>query len=85
MAGPYADARPVRSVGPDHPSISAVLPTRRLPLGGDLPNVAARLTEAGGPRSPWAVHRAVQQLHPTLKQLGTERVHIVHFESELHA
>jgi hypothetical protein len=52
-------------------------------LVGDLPDVAARIAEAGGADSPGAIHRPVQQLDPARFQLLAHCIHVVDAEREL--
>src|SRR4029078_10914260 len=51
----------------------------------DLPDVPARISEAGGADPPGPVHRPVQELHSSLLQLGAHRVHVRYFDRELEA
>src|SRR6266508_4012245 len=58
------------------------LPYRRS-LVGDLPNVPARVPEAGSADPPRSIHRSVQEINPTLFQFLAHRVDVVHAEREL--
>ncbi len=66
-------------------AVDAVLATRALvEVLAHLPDVAGGVGEAGGAHAPRPVHRAVEQRHAVLSQLGARRVHVVdeHGEGE---
>ena len=48
----------------------------------DLPDVAARIAEAGRPDAPRPIHRAVEELHSPLRQLGAHGIDVVDRERE---
>jgi hypothetical protein len=50
-----------------------------------LPNVAAGIAEARGSDAPWAINRAVQELHSPLGQVGAHGIHAVDVDRELNA
>jgi hypothetical protein len=50
---------------------------------GDLPDVAARIAEAGGADPPRTIHRTVQQFDSAALQVVDRRIHVVYTECEL--
>src|SRR6266511_6429066 len=52
-------------------------------LVGDLPDVTARIAEAGGADSPGTIHRPVQQFDSAALQFVDHRIHVVYTEREL--
>lgn len=51
----------------------------------DLPDMSARIGEAGGADAPRPVHRAVQQLYAAFAQLLADGIYIFHADGELEA
>jgi hypothetical protein len=50
---------------------------------GDLPDVTARIAEAGGADPPGTIHRPVQQFDSPALQFVDCRIHVVYTEREL--